>query len=584
MQSHRRAPDNALPSATATNPTSPVISGLFLVLTAVTLYSLAHAGMRLAISPVLGEDDVMEAIFAQQWQVAYDMCPRQPPLYNWVIYYVQQIMGPGLASYLVVKYAALIITAACLYLAAYQALQNRLFALLSVEALALIYQIAWRYHEGFTHEVLAMALTMATVATVFYMASAQSHSVSVQATLSTVDMVRTEDIRSDVQGATSAQTWLAFIGLGVLLGLGLLTEPTFAVFFACLAFAIASEPRLRSSLLRPPLALSLVIALLMAAPYLLWIISEPARVGAWSRLIQPDLIATLDNALAALRGPFAYLFPLILIMPLVFPGFIRRAGADVLLACRFGSFSTHHPPDPALSIATGATAKIKPTISPDRLPSALELLSLRIGLFAFISSLAGAFALGISAPAVHVLMPLYLPMVIWLFGAAKRAQATPLTITRFTRIAVAIAAVAFVARAANLVVLDPVCKTCRWGIPYAALADELRSLGVRDDATILTVSKELAGNLRVEFPNASIVSRLYPTFTPATARPVGSDTVFIWPANHKKLPVAHIRKALQPELPANRSFDDAREITVGWSHFWRVEGYRTTTWRVLLPD
>ena len=148
--------DRAAPSAVN------VHSGLLLVLAIVTVYACLHAGFRLLASDVLGEDDVYDIVFSQELRIAYDAFPRQPPLYNWVLWAVQQVLGPSLESFLLIKYTALVASAGFLYLAARRALANTLFALLTVESMALIYSISWRFHEGFTHEVGAMVAVLAT--------------------------------------------------------------------------------------------------------------------------------------------------------------------------------------------------------------------------------------------------------------------------------------------------------------------------------------------------------------------------------------------------------------------------------------
>ncbi|MEO1207360.1 MAG: glycosyltransferase family 39 protein [Pseudomonadota bacterium] len=495
------------------------LRGLAVVLGAVLVYCALHVGARLLASPVLGEDDVVEAVFAQDLQVAYDFFPRQPPLYNWVLYGVQQVIGVGVESFLLIKYAALTLTAVLLYLAAFRAFNDRLFAVLSVESLALIYQIAWRYHEGFTHEVLAMVLVMASVVVVFGIVT-----------------------RLRVSG---------FVLLGVCAGLGFLTEPTYYVFIVSLFLAVVMQPAARRALFKPMLVVSCVIAAAIASPYWMWVLDDPDRIAAWGRLIDFGSAGSVKNLWAAIRGPFAYLSPLIVLLPIVFPGFLKTARADLRQSANTSDVTN------------------------------LEQLSLHMALAAFLMSVAGALLLGVQGPAIHVLMPLYLPMVIWLFGVARRSGDTDVPVSRFAKVAIAIACVAFIARLANMFVLDPVCKTCRWGIPYGALAAEMRAQGVRGDGTIVTVDKELAGNLRRYFPNAAIVMRLYPSFTPQDADLKGGQATYVWPKGHRKLPASSIEMFIAPMLPEGVAMSDAVRLTIPWDHLWRESGYRTSTWEMI---
>ena len=61
-----------------------------------------------------------------------------------------------------------------------------------------------------------------------------------------------------------------------------------------------------------------------------------------------------------------------------------------------------------------------------------------------------------------------------------------------------IALIALSARLANMFVYDPVCKICRWGIPYAGLAAELQKRGFKPgpQSVVVVAEPELGGNLR----------------------------------------------------------------------------------------
>ncbi|MEM8538437.1 MAG: glycosyltransferase family 39 protein, partial [Pseudomonadota bacterium] len=377
-------------------------------------------------------------------------------------------------------------------------------------------QIAWRYHECFTQEVLEMVIVMATVCVEFTI--------------------------------INGKVLCKWVFLGVAIGLGLLTEPTYYVFVVCLFAAVGLQPGARRAVFQRGLILSGLIALVVASPYLFWLLEDGRRLAAWWALFDLSAIGSIENTWAALRGPVAYLSPLIVILPLVFPGYLQTVWGDL----RRG---------------------------PERGPNAdLEQISLHCGVLALAASLVGGLLLGVKGPAVHVLMPLYIPMVIWLFGVARRSSVTSLHVARFTQIALVIAVVAFGARMANMFVLDPVCKTCRWGIPYGALAQTLKEQGVSEAGTIVTVDKELAGNLRRYFPDAPIVNVMYPRFAPHGISAVKGDVTIIWPIGHKKLPVAAIASQITPVLPIGVGMKDATVLTVPWSHLWRDDGYRTSQW------
>ena len=500
------------------NDRSTARRGLILVAVAVLAYSVVHVGFRLLASGVLGEDDVIDNILAQDLRPGYAGFPRQPPIYDWVLWAVQQFTGPTLSSFLLIKYAALIAAACFIYLSAYRILNDRLYAVLCVESLALIYQISWRFHEGFTHEVGAMVAVCATL----------------------LAFLRV------VQQPSAFNFLLA----GGVAGLGLLTEPMYGVYLAALLVAAALQPSLRARIYDLRLGLSAAMALIVASPYLYWLAFE-APVGSLNFQLFPDVKRILIGLKDALRGPIAYLSPLLFIVPLLFPGSASTAWQDL-----------RTPPN------TTATTD-------------LEQWVLHTGLIGLALSAAGALLFGVYGLAIHALMPLYVTSVIWLMGVARRATDAHSTyVGRFTRVALAIAVIALVARLANMFILDPVCKTCRWGIPYAAFAEEIRERGFRS-GTIVSLEHELAGNLRQLFPDTPVVTRRYPKFTPEAADLTRGQVVYVWDDSFSDAYSARYLKGL---LPKHRATSEAARVTVPWSHLWRPAGYRMTSWRLMIVD
>lgn len=495
--------------------------GLWLVLAGVLAYVVLHVGFRMAASGVLGEDDTLEQVLVQELRLGYEA--RQPPLYDWVLYAVQQVTGPRLVAFLAIKYAALTATAVLIYLAAYRILADRLWAVLAVESLALIYQIAWRYHEGFTHEVLAMVAVAATL----------------------VAFLRLYD-----HGAKRD-----YVAFGVVAGLGLLTEPNYAVYQLCLWGAALLQPAIRARTLRPMLLVSLAIALTIASPYLVWLASDPAR---WSELLRPSAHGVLkDRAIGvkdALRGPVMYLLPLVAILPAVFPGFVQTAWSDVR------------------GLARAAMRRDQ--------PADLERLVLSTFLLGIALSLVGGLLFGIGGYAMHVLMPLYVTSVVWLIAVARRSPSGPARQSMFAKLALAIAVIALVARLANMFVLDPVCGKCRWGIPYAGLATAMREQGFPADGTIVAIDDELAGNLRQHFPAARIVLGGSRPFRPQGVVDAGQGIAVVWDGAK---PFSKVAADLARVVPNGQpSLGTARLVRVPWRHLWKPDGYRTSDWRVLV--
>ena len=493
--------------------------GLALALAAVLIYVVLHAGFRLLASSTLGEDDTLDQILVQELRGGYD--PRQPPLYDWVLYGVQQVSGPHLVSFLAIKYAALTATVVFLYLSAYRILRDRIWALLTVESLALIYQIAWRYHEGFTHEVLAMVAVAATL----------------WAVLRLHDQGRIAD----------------YVLFGVISGLGMLTEPNYIVYQACLWGAVALQPSIRRRVVKPALGIAAVIAALVTSPFVWWVVSEPAHFDAFFRPSQRGhLIDMAIGVKDSVRGPFMYLAPLIVIVPVVFPGFLARAWADLK--------------------SVWQTAFVDQPADLARLVLTTMLLGIALSIF-------GGIVFGIGNYAMHVLMPLYVTSVIWLISVAQRSDGALRRRPALAKVALAIAVIALVARLANMFIHDPVCGKCRWGIPYATLAQALRADGFDGAGTITVADDELGGNLRPYFPQARLVLAGPRGFVPQRPEAAGAARVFVWDASAAPGKVAQAF-ARYPE--AVRALGDAKLVKAPWHHLWKPDGYRTSDWKYLI--
>ncbi|RIA56272.1 glycosyltransferase family 39 protein [Dichotomicrobium thermohalophilum] len=491
------------------------------ILTAAGLYALVHVTARLIASLNLGEDAPVTEIFVQQLQLGY--LSDRPPLYDWLIWTVQQVTGPGVVAYQLLKYALLVVTCGFLFLAARRVMAgDNLWAFLTAESLALIYQISWRFHEGFTYQVGAMAL----VALTFW------------AFLRAVDAAR----------------WRDFALLGLFAGLGLLCSQEYWVFLAVLVVAALLQPALRARLVGPGGALAGAIAVALFAPHLVWLLTEPGREAAalpdWQLPDATNWGEVGQGIRRAFTEPLMYLAPLMFIYPLMFPRMTRQ---------------------------TLREARLRPAANaPD-----FEQLILHMTLLSVAALVFGALAAGIWTYPTHALMPLFLLTTIWLAARARRAVRTSGEIRRFVWLAVVITLVALGGRLANMYVLEPVCSICRWGEPYSDLAREI-ARQTPTGADIFVIDDELGGNLRRFFPDRRIVWAGQPPFS---AERASRARVLLW--DHREGDRAVLRSlrgeiaALGPE-PIMR----AKTIKIPWTgHLWKPDGYRHSTWRftVLSP-
>jgi hypothetical protein len=491
------------------------------VITAVSLYSALHIAARLIASGNLGEDDPYEAVLTQTLQLGY--LPDQLPLYDWMLWLLQQITGPGALPFQLLKYGLLTATCAFIFASARRTMKGDAFwAFLSVEALALIYQISWRFHEGFSHAVGAMCAVAAAL----------------WAMLRLIERRRGAD----------------YALFGLIAGLGMLTVMAFWVYLGALIGAAVIQPASRRAVLRPAFLASLGLAFAIAAPYLLWLAQLPEGVGG----LLPSLSVgsanyweeAADGLRRALTEPVMYLAPLIFLYPIFFPGFLWTVRRTVRLI-------------PEQDASADAEQLI------------LHLTLLNIGALAV-----GAAIFGIGHYPVHALMPLFLVTSIWLTAQARKAARNQGEIRRFVIAAASIAVFAFAARCANMYVLEPVCQICRWGVPYAELADALRARGF-ERGRLIVYHEELAGNLRRFFPEAQILLAAPRRYLPPE-RPTepGDKTALVWASNRGNR-VAQAFGTIIPDAAA--AMAQAETLKAPWrGHLWKPDGYRVSSWQLVV--
>lgn len=494
------------------------------VVLAVLVYSALHIGARLMASGNLGEDDPLDAILSQSFALGY--LPSQPPLYDWALWLLGTIMGPGALRFQLLKYGLLTASCAFIFLAARRVMKGDAFwAFLSVEALALIYQISWRFHEGFTHAVGAMC----AVAALFWA------------------LLRLSENRR----------LLDYAIFGLCAGLGLLTVTSFGVYLAGLVIAGSFQPAIRRALADRRMALALLIAGVIIAPHLSWLIAQPGGLAAAFPALTSDLrgddwTLALEGLRRAFTEPLMYLAPLIFLYPIFFPAWLPIVWRTTRLwADRDG-------------------------------PADYEQLILHVTLLNLLALIAGALLFGINRYPVHALMPLFLITSIWLTAKARMAARNAGEIRRFVMLALGIAIFAFWARAANMYVLEPVCNICRWGIPYAELADEMKAAGFQN-GRIIVAEAELGGNLLRFLPQAQIAllgKRSY--MPPSSEGDARLAKAFVWKANADTDRMVGIFRQALPALTAS-DLSRARKITLQWQdHLWKPDGYRSSQWRLLI--
>lgn len=491
------------------------------VLVIVVAYALVHATLRLVASGNLGDDDPLDNLLVQVLAPGYSL--QHGPLYDWLLWAVQRFAGTGLPSFLLVKYACLVGMAGCLFLITRRITGSALWGFIAVESMASVYQIFWRFHEGFTHRVGAMALAVAT----FW------------ALICVVDRGRRRD----------------YVGLAVAVGLGLLTERPYVVFLCALLGAVALQPAIRRRLSGRRLLAVLPVVLLIVSPYAAWLLAEPQRLAEFAAAQWPargghSVSAMLKGLRDALTFPLFVLSPYVLIVPMVFPGIWR-------------SIFRQTPLRPA----AGAAPDFGQLLAWLLLIEFAYLLCFDVLLFPR------------SDYPVHSLLPMFVLAIAWLSDKARATLPSPKRVRVFMLVLAGFTVTAFLVRSGNLYVYDPFCQRCRWGVPYPDLAEQLKQRGFKG-GTVVSDEQHIAANLRRFFPDSRFV---VPGRAGEGLPAVGGQTLVIWSAGQPGEAGEPPPAELAPYLSAVDGVAPVN-LRLSWRHLWKPQWYRESRWQYRLYE
>lgn len=470
---------------------SPRAAALFVV-----LYCAAHVAITLASGPALALDDVKLNVLTQSLQAGY--LPDNPPLFEWTLIAAQKVFGPTLASFVAVKYLFFIATAAFTSLALREAGVDARASAAGALLLPLIPQIGLGYHQALTHSAALLA------ATAFFWFA----------------LLRLEKRRG-----------IADFGLlGLAVGIGALAKYAFLP-AAMIALAAAfARPATRSAPLRPGIALTIAIAVLVASPHFFWLAETHERAAA---LFQQRIIGSGGHWVRVSLGlPSAVWSIAVFFAPLLVLLFI----ADRRTLHRLWSKRE------SLLFVSAAAASVSILIS-----------TLLLGLSNFQERYALAF-----------LFPGYL----WLVAALARSDRAQQSFFVLLCASATFSLATIAARALEAASPGrPFCESCRQHIPYEYLQRALAGKTSAAD-TLVAFDDSTAGNLRRLFPKMRIVSALQIQYAPPVRE--GGDCYFIWSTDISPPPLQSALDQLDGARfaraggPWRRRMNGERELRATW--------------------
>ncbi|MBO0344710.1 ArnT family glycosyltransferase [Roseibium limicola] len=523
---------NASPQhfATRARPAYATPLGVWLVVVA---WGGAHLLLRALASPVLGTDDMFENVLVQTLQPGYVL--RQPPLYEWLLWSVQQLTGPTIWSFLLLKYGLISLSALFLFLLARRTLGDARLAALCTFSYSLFFQFGWNLHEGVTHTVILVTACSATALTFVW--------------------------------ALERDKRVAYAAFGLAVGAGLLAKHSFPLFLLGLLLAAISLAEFRRRLRPAYLLLSLTVAVVVYAPYLYWMVSGGQT-----------LIASAADTMGVTGQQVSHL--------------LRASKGLGFLGVSLVGFSVPLLPAVVLVFWRRYRQIFRPTEADGQVRAPLggvarllgRTVLVVIGLTAVLIVISGATY--VKERHMH---PLLLLLPIVLFADLQRFDwrgAFGPSCRRFAAVILAVVAIAFIARVPGLLAPDRIScgGKCRQMKPYADLQKPLAAMGA-EDGILIGTDDYTAGNLRVLFPKAVVRDSEWAASLWAPVPKSGERTcLLVWEEGETS-----------PETSAEERFSEvfghldvgaqgeggpALYLTGAWPHLLKPRGWRTTWWGV----
>ncbi|HOV19016.1 ArnT family glycosyltransferase [Ottowia sp.] len=215
------------------------------------LLALGHVAVRVAISPALKWDEAEQMLWSQHLAAGYG---GQPPLYTWLQWAVNAIVGPSVLALSVLKHALLALTYVLMWGAARELLAVR-GAWWAAASMMLMPALGWFSIRDQTHTVLVTAM-------------------SGGAWWLLLRLVRAPRPRD-------------FALLGLVCALGLLSKYSFALVALAMLTAALSVGVARRALLAPGWWWAPVVGVLVVLPHALWL------VGQWQG-VAADTVSDMD--------------------------------------------------------------------------------------------------------------------------------------------------------------------------------------------------------------------------------------------------------------------------------------------------
>jgi 4-amino-4-deoxy-L-arabinose transferase-like glycosyltransferase len=219
---------------------------------------LANALSRYMLSHTLATDDAPASLLAQDFHLGYVL--KHPPLWEWLLWSIQQFTGPGIESHLLLRYGGIFLMGIAIFRASRVVSGDIRWSAVLALCSPLFYQMGWPFFDWGTHTLILLVIC-----------------------LFILEIALQYVARPTIRVAAL---------LGLLVGLGFLAKYGYAIFLLALFLALVVQRSGRAALLRRETLIVPIVAVTVLSPFLYWII-EP----------RGDLIAMTQNNLIRTSAP-----------------------------------------------------------------------------------------------------------------------------------------------------------------------------------------------------------------------------------------------------------------------------------------
>ncbi len=262
----------------------------------VAIWALVHGIISVAMEGAINVDDSIESYLVQSFEVSY--VPRNPPVFDWLLYAIQRITGPGPLSFAILRYSLFFICAMLVYRVARRAITDPRLQALAVFSLSALWVVGYHSHRILTHSNVMIVAIAGFLLTLMALA----------------------------RGPKSP--WL-YAGLGAWIVVGVVGKFGFIAYFIALFAASMLEPSFRRAFLDRRIGITFAVAAVPIGLYILALyLLKQDVVAATADVVGPGAKSNWMKVLDTFFGAWiGYLLPFLALVAVVFLPWNRGEGA-----------------------------------------------------------------------------------------------------------------------------------------------------------------------------------------------------------------------------------------------------------------